>query len=832
MAMRTTMLSASGLWTDPNPHAEVPEGALREAKDIVIRRAGVIEPRPTFTTAVSGWTPPAQQATRLVPIGTDTLVFDDGNGSARWLSDGDAVTGFGAVAGAGHRGYAKARESTYITDVNGVQKVTGPLATAAVDAGLPKAMQGTLAPVNADTDGFVALGDYVAYRVLYRREDSNGYVLRSAPSGRMVRVHDAVDATATMALTLPLPAGLVVGDVVEVYRSRSSDNADPSDELMLACERELTSFDLAADQVTVSDRTPEGSLGASLYANELQNGLVASKYRPPLALDVAPYRGSMFYANTTSGHVKALSISDISHDTGDGFALAGFTAAISATFAITSTSVTVSTTDGFAIGMLLIDDGDEPGDTGACISAGTYITAIGVGTVTISQPATANGTNDVLGVPWLDIDGERFFCWSASDPTPANADYYQVNRYAGSQRQLAESIAYVANTVFAGTGVVVSSAAASEDECKLLIEGDRAHVSTAIDMLGTPRNAFIPQLDRTTPITTDQDVTAHRLFWSDADEPEAVSPLSFVDIGDEGAAILRILAAGDALWVLKEDGVWRLTGSGADAGWRVDPVTPSVRPLSARLACVVDDTVMVWTDRGVVALSDGGIRALSAQAIGDTLRTQQEALHLLSPLAVTGAFLAAGDSNDELYLGVPAGSSDTYSDEVFVLNMKTGAWVRWDIDVIDLVEHPSTGKLVMAKRVPGNDYTVLVEGGTESFQPSISWVGQSLKDPGLMKRWSQVLVMFDTMRGIDRIDLSYTSDLSTTPSTVTTYDPASAVAVDRHTAVPTYVPRSHCMSTVLYPTVGIVQSTTPAWELVALSLDFEPTSMKPRRVTA
>ncbi|MGA0355139.1 MAG: hypothetical protein ACO3OC_07660, partial [Ilumatobacteraceae bacterium] len=41
-------LRAAGLYTDPNPHSDAPVGALRIADNVVIRRAGVLEPRPGF----------------------------------------------------------------------------------------------------------------------------------------------------------------------------------------------------------------------------------------------------------------------------------------------------------------------------------------------------------------------------------------------------------------------------------------------------------------------------------------------------------------------------------------------------------------------------------------------------------------------------------------------------------------------------------------------------------------------------------------------------------------------------------------------------------------
>lgn len=841
MKARSIDLSPKGLYVDGNPHSEVPQGALRQADDIIIRRPGVIEPRPGFATAISGWTPPGSTtAQTLVPFGSETLVIDS-TPAARWLSDGDAVTGLTASPMGGHWGYAKARDRLFVCDLGGVLILDSNSDTSMRDAGLPKGRQGTASATTLaeESGGWAAASTWYAYRVLFRRDVSTTYAIRGAPSGRFQN-RSRLLSIGYFTVTVSLPAGVASGDVIEVYRSVGSTTDPPSDDLYYATEHTLTSADITAGSVSIDDYTSDLRLGKSLYTNVGAEGIESSKYRPPQATDVALFQGSMFYANTVQDNVLSLRLANMAEN---GMGHRGWA----------WTTMTINTTNGSNTAAIASGDAalylegalitewtppgtlpSHPGEAGTNIDSETFITSVGGGVVTLSKDAigTASGVSVIVS-PWVRIDGEDFYAFHTTVKSPAITGYYGfectppkdgASPDPETQARInAESLCDVVNHARRGTGVVLSHVSSNAGGAEFLLESDRYEDST-VQVYALPGDAWTPTLDDVTVTSTKQDAMPHRLMWSATDEPEAVPLGNFVDVGEEGADIYRIIPTTDALWIVKEDGVFRLTGRGAAAGWTVDKRYATVRLLGPRACCVHDEMLWIWSEDGVVALGDTGSTVASGP-IDATLRPYQDLLADGTPATVR-AFLRSNQGDHEVVLGVEQARGNNYASELYVLNTKTQAWTRWAIDAFDVLEQETTGELLIAAR-DGTNYSVLIEGEAESFSPVIEWQARSERDPFVCKRWGRVDLGFDTMSGITAVTFAFTSDISTTPAGS---GALSVSGLTRYTPIPSWVPRNHCMSTALYPKVTITQSTTPAWRLVGLSIQYEPASVRPRRV--
>jgi hypothetical protein len=59
----------------------------------------------------------------------------------------------------------------------------------------------------------------------------------------------------------------------------------------------------------------------------------------------------------------------------------------------------------------------------------------------------------------------------------------------------------------------------------------------------------------------DNDAKVNRVYISKVSQPDAVPFLQFLDCGSGTKSILRILSVRDAVFVLKEDGIFRITGT-------------------------------------------------------------------------------------------------------------------------------------------------------------------------------------------------------------------------------------------------------------------------------
>jgi hypothetical protein len=80
------------------------------------------------------------------------------------------------------------------------------------------------------------------------------------------------------------------------------------------------SVDIYNTYVSFTDLQPDELLGADLYTNSTQQGILQSNDEPPLCRDMALYQNHMFYANTTGKHSASFRL--------EGTSLTGISSAI------------------------------------------------------------------------------------------------------------------------------------------------------------------------------------------------------------------------------------------------------------------------------------------------------------------------------------------------------------------------------------------------------------------------------------------------------------------------------------------------------------------------
>lgn len=143
---------------------------------------------------------------------------------------------------------------------------------------------------------YLGAGKSVAYRVLYGYQDSNGYLFKGSPSGRVeIKNTGAVETSAT--IKFRIPSEIKDGDFAQIYRSVGFTGS-PNDELFLVNEIPLTSTMILAGEFFFWDTVPEASLSESLYTNATQQGILAGNDEPPVCKDMAFYKGYHLYSNT------------------------------------------------------------------------------------------------------------------------------------------------------------------------------------------------------------------------------------------------------------------------------------------------------------------------------------------------------------------------------------------------------------------------------------------------------------------------------------------------------------------------------------------------------
>jgi hypothetical protein len=180
-------------------------------------------------------------------------------------------------------------------------------------------------------------------------------------------------------------------------------------------------------------------------------------------------------------------------------------------------------------------------------------------------------------------------------------------------------------------------------------------------------SSFTPNI--TNASYSDNEVKINRIYYSKYQQPEAVPSLvNYIDIGPKDKEIKRILALRDSLFILKEEGVYRL--SGESAPFVVSMFDNSVNIISPDSACVLNNQIYALTRQGVVSISESGISIVS-RAIENLLQPLSKLTNFQS---VT--FGLAYESYRSYYLFLPTINADTSATQCFRYNTFTNTWTR------------------------------------------------------------------------------------------------------------------------------------------------------------
>lgn len=164
----------------------------------------------------------------------------------------------------------------------------------------------------------------------------------------------------------------------------------------------------------------------------------------------------------------------------------------------------------------------------------------------------------------------------------------------------------------------------------------------------------------------------HGLMWSKIQQPEHVPASHLELIGSKNSPIRRILALRDSLFILKDDGVWRLTGN--NGSWTIDPLDTSTHILAPESAVVLNNQIFALTDQGIVTISDIGVAVIS--------RPIEDQINNLLGLNYTSvkkySFGVSYETERKYLLWTITNSGDTTATQAFVYNTFTRAWTVWD----------------------------------------------------------------------------------------------------------------------------------------------------------
>lgn len=314
MPSQTQELSriATGLHLTAN-RSHLPEGSLVEAENIFIDRDGVI-------SKVRGFDRYGDILSNTqVTLGefNDTLMVIDGT-VLKFDSDGAGtfvvVTGgtFSPPAGAVRVRFREALLALFMTADIGVRRLAVTTGTVR-EAGLQQGLDIQLSLINTGLGWFPA-DRQVGYRVVYTRCDENDQEIAGRDSRREVLVNPSGGTQDDVRLVTTIPDRIIAGDFISLYRTEASASAttDPGDSYRLVRKLELLSADITAGTFTHDDILDEDFLDFNepLVTNADQEGPAQEDSQPPRSLDMALFKGVMFYSNTRREHTVELQFID------------------------------------------------------------------------------------------------------------------------------------------------------------------------------------------------------------------------------------------------------------------------------------------------------------------------------------------------------------------------------------------------------------------------------------------------------------------------------------------------------------------------------------------
>ncbi|MDO3651312.1 hypothetical protein, partial [Nocardia mangyaensis] len=171
----------------------------------------------------------------------------------------------------------------------------------------------------------------------------------------------------------------------------------------------------------------------------------------------------------------------------------------------------------------------------------------------------------------------------------------------------------------------------------------------------------------TTEVTSNEE-NPHYLYYSKSEQPEAVPIVNFIPIGSKNSPIERIVPLRDALYVLKTEGIYQVTGTDPSnfSSFLYDDTKGIIAPDSVG---VVNNQIYFLSESGVTRVSDTGTDVVSREIEDSILGVTKSGFNFRT------ASVGVGYETDRAYmLWLPTTSSDTTGTQSYRYNPFNDTW--------------------------------------------------------------------------------------------------------------------------------------------------------------
>jgi hypothetical protein len=858
-------LSFKGLVTSPNNLGAGSEGALVVANNVTIRYPDVLEPRRGQEVAPIELSAP--DAVKQVFFFEDTVFVHTAANDVQRQDVTAALVGTYTAADPDYRlKTAIAASTLYMATDKGVMALESANATVPRLSGISEPLVPTAAVVEDPTSpaptipGFLDPGKAVAYRVLFGYVDSHKAVHLGPPSVRTaVKNTSAGQASVTInvpLLTVPTDAAgaIVEGTFVRVYRSvMANTEALTSDELYLVNETVIDTTTYTTSSVlTLADtaRQEFAVQSAPLYTNATQGGLPNDP--PPFARDLATWSEREWYANTEQPYYRTAQLIGVEGGgnpdipatglrVGDTITIAGvtFTGAGSATPALREFKVWTTTGSAQANISLTLNSLADVVNRWSVLSPTPFAIRAYLESVVFSdqllnfkirfqRPSVDSTVNTAFSVDYNVLQ-------NAATVTSVGGGFYQVQTTANNNLLVDDWVrlfdgqdydygTFKVRSVLSPTLFEIQSASA------LVVNAD-------IVFRAYGESVWTPDLSA--GVAADNERRQNGLYYSLPDEPEAVSAANYLTVGTSGKAIQRIVPQRDRLLVFKDEGTYAVYG---DFPYQVSLVDDTVAILAPDSAVAIGSTVIVLTEDGIMAVSDGGIQMIS-KVIDSTLKPYGAAPYRSTTRT---AFGVAYESEKVFALFMPSLGITGYGAQAYVYGLESGAWTTWTFSAPRLCGRVDPFSDTAYYGVSASPYLVKDKNTSstsdyfdynEAITSTVQWAATTLGAPHFTKQAREIHFHYRDVRqpvgATVTADYSLKTDIVTGGETVPAWPAGSQDFSNAPIIGPAVLPLQYRklvpqnVQRATYYTLGLIATTSNPggyWALNGYSIVFEGTS--------
>ena len=197
-------------------------------------------------------------------------------------------------------------------------------------------------------------------------------------------------------------------------------------------------------------------------------------------------------------------------------------------------------------------------------------------------------------------------------------------------------------------------------------------------------------------VAASKDAFLNTVAYSVPQQPESVPALNTFYPGSGDKAVYRGFAVRDSLFLLKEDGIYRIYGSDPST-FQLTLLDQTCRLIAPDAACMLSNQIFALTTQGVVTISEAGVTIISRPIESDIL-----AAVTINPNIATIAHAFSYESQRAFYLCLPTTATDTKPTQYFRYNLLTDSWTRGTLGIYAGAVDPLNDILLVAPTVTGN----------------------------------------------------------------------------------------------------------------------------------